>query len=181
MKCTRTKIPDVLIFEPEVFNDERGFFFENFRQDIFNQILGRNVVFVQENHTHSKKNVLRGLHYQLPPKSQGKLVRVIQGEIFDVSVDIRKESETCGQWVGEVISSENKKQLWIPPGFAHGFLVLSDMAECLYKTTEYYDQSLERSICWDDPALGIKWPLVFSPFLSSKDRDINHMTVFSFD
>ncbi len=169
MKVTPTKIPDVLIIEPKVFGDERGFFFESFNQKAFNEAVGREITFVQDNHSKSSKNVLRGLHYQLPPKAQGKLVRVVQGEVFDVAVDIRKNSETFGQWVGEILSSENKKQFWIPPGFAHGFLTLSKTAEFLYKTTDYYTPDLERSIRWNDPDLAIMWPLEEDPLLSIKD------------
>jgi len=170
MKVTPTAIPDVLVIEPKVFGDERGFFFESFNQKAFNEAVGHEVVFVQDNHSRSLKNVLRGLHYQLPPKAQGKLVRVIQGEVFDVAVDIRKESATFGKWVGEILSAENKKQLWIPPGFAHGFLTLSDTADFLYKTTDYYAPELERCIRWDDPVLGIEWPGAVDAMVSDKDR-----------
>jgi len=170
MKVTPTAIPDVLVIEPKVFGDERGFFFESFNQKAFNEAVGHEVVFVQDNHSRSLKNVLRGLHYQLPPKAQGKLVRVIQGEVFDVAVDIRKESATFGKWVGEILSAENKKQLWIPPGFAHGFLTLSETAEFLYKTTDYYAPELERCIRWDDAALAIQWPPIGDTLVSEKDR-----------
>ena len=169
MKTTRLAIPDVLLIEPAVFGDERGFFFESFNQQIFNAATGLSVDFVQDNHSKSAKNVLRGLHYQLPPKAQGKLVRAIAGEVFDVAVDIRQSSPTFGKWVGETLTADNKRQLWIPPGFAHGFLVLSDTAEFVYKTTEYYAPSLERSILWNDLVLGIAWPLQMPPVLSSKD------------
>ena len=169
MKVTPLAIPDVLLIEPRVFGDERGFFFESFNQQAFNEAVGRDVQFVQDNHSKSAKNVLRGLHYQLPPKSQGKLVRAVVGEVFDVAVDIRKNSPTYGQWVGEVLSAENKRQMWIPPGFAHGFLVLSESAEFLYKTTDFYAPEFERSIIWNDPVLAIKWPLVGAPVLSGKD------------
>lgn len=169
MKVTPTRIPDVLLLEPKVFGDERGFFFESFNQQAFDAAVGQHVNFVQDNHSKSSKNVLRGLHYQLPPKAQGKLVRVVQGAVFDVAVDIRKDSATYGMWFGDVLSAENKKQLWIPPGLAHGFLTLSETAEFLYKTTDYYAPELERCIRWDDPALGIEWPLDGSPMLSGKD------------
>ena len=138
MKVTPTRIPDVLIIEPKVFGDDRGFFFESFNQKAFNEAVGQDITFVQDNHSKSAKNVLRGLHYQLPPKAQGKLVRVVQGEVFDVAVDLRKSSKTYGQWVGDILSAENKKQFWIPPGFAHGFATLTASAEFLYQTTEYY-------------------------------------------
>lgn len=169
MKIIPTRIPDVLLLEPKVFGDERGFFFESFNRKAFNDAVGYDVDFVQDNHSKSAKNVLRGLHYQLPPKAQGKLVRVVQGAVFDVAVDIRKGSATYGMWYGEVLSAENKKQLWIPPGMAHGFLTLSETAEFLYKTTDYYAPELERSIRWDDPAIGVDWPLTGVPLLSAKD------------
>lgn len=169
MKVTPLAILDVLLIEPKVFGDDRGFFYESFNQKAFNEATGLEVNFVQDNHSKSAKNVLRGLHYQLPPKAQGKLVRVVAGEVFDVAVDIRKGSSTYGQWVGEVLSSENKRQMWIPPGFAHGFLVLSDTAEFLYKTTDYYAPESERSILWNDAALAIDWPLTAAPLLSGKD------------
>jgi dTDP-4-dehydrorhamnose 3,5-epimerase len=175
MKITRTLIPDVLIIEPKVFGDDRGFFFESFNQKIFNEAVGQDISFVQDNHSKSAKNVLRGLHYQLAPKAQGKLVRVVQGEVFDVAVDIRKDSKTYGQWVGETLSAENKKQFWIPPGFAHGFLTLSESAEFLYKTTEYYSPELERSIRWNDPDLVINWPFQGEPLLSIKDASAPKM------
>ena len=168
MKVTDTRLADVKIIEPQVFRDERGFFFESFNQERFEAAVGR-VNFVQDNHSKSTRGVLRGLHYQLPPKAQGKLVRVIQGEVFDVAVDIRKSSPTFGQWVGETLSGDNKKQLWIPEGFAHGFITLSDSAEMLYKTTDYYASAYERSIRFDDPTIGINWPDNTSPILSSKD------------
>ena len=169
MKVTPTRIPDVLIIEPKVFGDDRGFFFESFNQKTFNEAVGQEIAFVQDNHSKSAKNVLRGLHYQLPPKAQGKLVRVIQGEVFDVAVDIRKGSASYGQWVGERLSAANHKQLWIPPGFAHGFLTLSETAEFLYKTTDYYAPELERSIRWNDSDLAIDWHLDGPPRLSEKD------------
>lgn len=170
MNVIQTKIPGLLILEPKVFGDERGFFFESFNQQRFNEAIGYEVNFVQDNHSKSAKNVLRGLHYQLAPKAQGKLVRVVQGEVFDVAVDIRMESPTYSQWVGVVLSAENKRQLWIPPGLAHGFLTLSDTAEFLYKTTELYAPKLERSIRWNDPSIGIRWPIAGEPSLSSKDK-----------
>lgn len=170
MKVTATAIPEVLVIEPRVFGDERGFFFESFNQKSFREATGLDVAFVQDNHSKSIKNVLRGLHYQLPPKAQGKLLRVVQGEVFDVTVDIRKGSSTYGQWAGVLLSAENKKQVWIPPGFAHGFLTLSETAEFLYKTTDYYSHEHERCIRWNDPAIGIQWPLVDRPLLSAKDE-----------
>lgn len=169
MKVAPTRIPDVLIIEPKVFGDDRGFFFESFNQKAFNEAIGQNITFVQDNHSKSTKNVLRGLHYQLPPKAQGKLVRVVQGEVFDVAVDLRKSSKTFGQWVGEIISAENKKQFWIPPGFAHGFLTLSDTAEFLYKTTDYYAPEYERSVLWNDSTVCIAWPFQGQPKLAEKD------------
>ena len=170
MKVTPLAIPDVLLIEPRVFGDERGFFYESFNQQRFNEVTGLDLQFVQNNHSKSAKNVLRGLHYQLPPKAQGKLVRVVAGEVFDVAVDIRKSSPTFGHWVGVPLSGDNKHQLWIPPGLAHGFLVLSESAEFLYKTTDYYAPALERCIRWDDPALAIDWPLSAAPVLSAKDQ-----------
>ena len=169
MRVTRLRIPDVLLIEPKVFGDERGFFFESFNQNAFAAATGLSVDFVQDNNSRSAKNVLRGLHYQLPPKAQGKLVRAVFGEVFDVVVDIRKTSPTFGQWVGERLSAENKRQMWIPPGFAHGFLVLSETAEFLYKTTDYYAPAFERSILWKDPDLSIEWPIEGIPSLSEKD------------
>jgi dTDP-4-dehydrorhamnose 3,5-epimerase len=173
MNVTRTAIPDVLILEPRVFGDDRGFFFESFNEKTFHDATGLDVHFVQDNHSQSAKGVLRGLHYQLPPSAQGKLVRVVAGEVFDLTVDIRKGSPTFGQWVGEVLTAENKKQLWIPEGFAHAFLVLSDTAEFLYKTTNYYSPECERSILWDDKDLNIDWPLDAPPILSEKDKQAN--------
>ncbi|WP_153110537.1 dTDP-4-dehydrorhamnose 3,5-epimerase [Propionivibrio limicola] len=169
MKVTPLAIPDVLLIEPKVFGDERGFFYESYNQKVFQEATGLAVEFVQDNHSRSAKNVLRGLHYQLPPKAQGKLVRAIVGEVFDVAVDIRKGSPTFGKWVGEVLSADNRRQLWVPPGFAHGFLVLSEMAEFLYKTTDYYAPEYERCIVWNDPLIGIDWPLDGVPQLSAKD------------
>jgi len=169
MKVTQTKLAGVLVIEPRVFGDERGFFFESFNQRAFDEAAGAHVDFVQDNHSKSSRNVLRGLHYQLPPKAQGKLVRVVQGEVFDVAVDLRKNSKTFGHWVGEILSAENKKQLWIPAGFAHGFLTLSETAEFLYKTTDYYSPAHERCIRWDDAQLAIDWPMQGAPSLSAKD------------
>ena len=169
MKATPLAIPDVFLIEPQVFGDERGFFFESFNHARFEQAIGRKVQFVQDNHSKSSKGVLRGLHFQ-DPKPQGKLVRVTQGEVFDVAVDVRKDSNTFGQWVGQVLSAENKRQLWIPEGLAHGFLVLSETAEFLYKTTDYYAPEHECCIIWNDPQLAIDWPLEGAPKLSSKDQ-----------
>lgn len=169
MKATQTKIPDVWIIEPRVFGDERGFFFESFNEKAFNEATGKKLPFVQDNRSKSVKGVLRGLHYQLTPKAQGNLVRVVQGEVFDVAVDIRKDSPTYGQSVGEILSAETKKQLWIP-GFAHGFLTLSDIAKFLYKTTDYWSPKHERSIVWNDQTLNIVWPLnSTTPTLALKD------------
>ena len=170
MKVQQTSIPDVLIIEPLVFSDERGFFFESFNQRRWREQTGLDTVFVQENHSRSGKNVLRGLHYQIR-QPQGKLVRVIAGEVFDVAVDIRKSSSTFGQWEGVVLSAENKKQFWVPEGFAHGFVVLSEVAEFLYLTTDYYAPEHERSIRWDDPRLNITWPHQGQPLLSDKDGE----------
>ncbi|EFK7750914.1 dTDP-4-dehydrorhamnose 3,5-epimerase [Escherichia coli] len=158
MNVIKTEIPDVLIFEPKVFGDERGFFMESFNQKVFEEAVGRKVEFVQDNHSKSSKGVLRGLHYQLEPYAQGKLVRCVVGEVFDVAVDIRKSSSTFGKWVGVNLSAENKRQLWIPEGFAHGFLVLSEIAEFVYKTTNYYHPESEGCIKWDDSFLMIDWP-----------------------
>ncbi|WP_421201719.1 dTDP-4-dehydrorhamnose 3,5-epimerase [Aeromonas enteropelogenes] len=171
MNVIKTAIPDVLIFEPKVFGDERGFFFESFNHKLFEEAVGYPVTFVQDNHSKSTKGVLRGLHYQLPPHAQGKLVRCVAGEVFDVAVDIRKSSPTFGQWVGVHLSGENKRQLWIPEGFAHGFLTLSDTAEFLYKTTSYYTPSHERSIIWNDKKIMIDWyKSKVEPTLSEKDK-----------
>ncbi|MES2993301.1 MAG: dTDP-4-dehydrorhamnose 3,5-epimerase [Pseudomonadota bacterium] len=170
MKVTHTSIEGVLILEPKVFGDARGFFMESFNQRAFNTAVGRDVVFVQDNHSRSTKGVLRGLHYQSAPHAQGKLLRVIQGEIFDVAVDTLPGSATYGRWFGVELSSTNHKQLWIPPGLAHGFLVLSDTADVLYKSTNFYAPHAEHCIRWNDPTLGIKWPLSNrSPLLSEKD------------
>lgn len=168
MKATPLAIPDVVLIEPKVFGDDRGFFFESFNHAQFESAIGQKASFVQDNHSKSAKNVLRGLHYQIQ-QPQGKLVRVVAGEVFDVAVDIRKSSPTFGKWVGEILSAENKKQLWVPEGFAHAFLVLSDSAEFLYKTTNYYAPQFERCIIWNDTTLGVNWPLSAEPKLSPKD------------
>lgn len=170
MKAIDTKIPEVLLIEPQVFTDSRGFFFESYSYQKFTDKLGITVNFVQDNHSASQQNVLRGLHYQII-QPQGKLVRAVVGTIFDVAVDIRKSSPTFGQWVGYELSAENKRQLWIPPGFAHGFLVLSEVAEVLYKTTDYYAPGGDRTILWNDPDLAIDWPIKEPPILSPKDSN----------
>jgi len=169
MKATRLPISDVVLLEPQVFGDDRGFFFESFNQSKFEEAIGRPVSFVQDNHSRSVQGVLRGLHYQIQ-NPQGKLVRVISGAVFDVAVDLRRESTTFGQWIGHRLSAENRLQLWIPEGFAHGFLVLSDGAEVLYKTTDFYAPQHERCLAWDDPDIAIDWPLSMPPLLSSKDK-----------
>ena len=169
MKATPTAIPDVLIIEPKVFGDERGYFFESFNRRQFAELTGRDVNFVQDNYSRSVKNVLRGLHYQIQ-HPQGKLVRVVQGAVFDVAVDIRKSSPTFGQHVAVKLSAENKRMLWIPEGFAHGFVVLSETAEFLYKTTDYWAPEFERCLAWNDPAIGIQWPIQGDPALSPKDQ-----------
>jgi dTDP-4-dehydrorhamnose 3,5-epimerase len=169
MKATRLSIPDVILLEPKVFGDPRGFFFESYNQRAFQEATGFDPNFVQDNHSRSVKGVLRGMHYQIE-QTQGKLVRVLAGEVFDVAVDIRKSSPTYGRWVGEVLSAENKKELWIPEGFAHGFYVLSDAAEFFYKATDYWAPEHERFIAWNDPTIGIKWPLEGAPTLSAKDQ-----------
>ena len=169
MNIIPTRIPDVLIIEPKVFGDARGFFFESFNQAAFTEATGFNPSFVQDNHSRSSKGVLRGLHYQIQ-QPQGKLVRVVRGSVFDVAVDIRCSSPTFGQWEGVELSEDNHRQLWIPPGFAHGFLVLSDSAEFLYKTTDYYAPQFERSIAWNDASIGIQWSLDDAPQLSAKDQ-----------
>ena len=168
MKVTLLKIPDVKLIEPDVFEDERGFFYESFNQKKFNEAIGLDILFVQDNHSKSSKGVLRGLHYQEAPFAQGKLVRVIAGEVFDVSVDVRKDSSTYGQWVAEILSGENKKQLWIPEGFAHGFLTLSNEAEFLYKTTDFYNKESEKSIHWKNNEFNIDWPEVEERVLTSE-------------
>jgi len=181
MKATPTSIPDVLIIEPKVFGDNRGFFFESFNQEAFNNAVGQDVQFVQDNHSRSVKGVLRGLHYQIQ-QPQGKLVRVVRGTVFDVAVDLRKSSSTFGQWVGVELNEDNHRQLWVPAGFAHGFIVLSESAEFLYKTTDYYAPEFERSIMWNDPDIGINWPTDYEPHLSGKDQkglSLNNAEVFS--
>ncbi|MFO6492283.1 dTDP-4-dehydrorhamnose 3,5-epimerase [Hafnia alvei] len=176
MNVIKTEIPDVLIFEPKVFGDERGFFFESFNQKVFEEAVGYPVHFVQDNHSKSSKGVLRGLHYQLAPFAQGKLVRCVAGEVFDVAVDIRKDSETFGKWVGVNLSAENKRQLWIPEGFAHGFLTLSDSAEFVYKATNYYAKNYEGGVIWNDSTLAIVWPTMDSEYvLSEKDNQASSL------
>ena len=169
MNITATAIPDVKIIEPKVFGDERGFFYESFHQLRFDDAIGRHVEFVQDNHSRSSRGVLRGLHYQLAPQAQGKLVRCVAGEVFDVAVDLRRGSATFGQWVGVLLSAANHRQLWIPEGFAHGFVTVSDHAEFLYKTTAYWSPQHERALRWDDPQLAIAWPLREGVQLSAKD------------
>lgn len=168
LNVIRTDIPDVLIIEPKVFGDDRGFFFESFNAQQFEASTGVKRTFVQDNHSRSARNVLRGLHYQIQ-HPQGKLVRVIAGEVYDVAVDLRKSSPTFGKWVGITLSAENKRQLWVPEGFAHGFIVMSEYAEFLYKTTDYWHPEHERSIVWDDPDLAIEWPITNQPLLAAKD------------
>jgi dTDP-4-dehydrorhamnose 3,5-epimerase len=169
VKVTPTTIPEVLVIEPKVFGDSRGFFFESYNQGAFAQATGLSPVFVQDNHSRSARNVLRGLHYQVR-QPQGKLVRVVAGEVFDVAVDLRRSSPTFGRWVSVTLSESNKRMVWIPEGFAHGFLVLSDTADFLYKTTDYYAPEHERCILWNDPEIGVQWPLEGEPLLSAKDR-----------
>lgn len=168
MKVTPLAIPEVLLIEPKVFGDSRGFFFESYNQNSFNEATGLDIRFVQDNHSRSAKGVLRGLHYQLPPRGQGKLVRVTAGEVYDVAVDMRPQSPTLGQWVGAHLSGANNAQLWVPPGFAHGFAVLSDSADFLYKVTDTWSQAHERALRWDDPFVAIDWP-VSDPQVSEKD------------
>ncbi|MBC8409633.1 MAG: dTDP-4-dehydrorhamnose 3,5-epimerase [Rhodobacteraceae bacterium] len=175
MKATPLAIPEVILIEPTVYTDERGFFFESFNHKKFEEAIGYSVNFVQDNHSKSTKGVLRGLHYQLPPKAQGKLVRVTQGEVFDVAVDIRKDSPTFGKWVGEKLSAENKKQLWVPEGFAHGFLTLSETAEFLYKVTNYYSTEHEQCIAWDDASIKVEWPAYLTPVVSVKDAEAGNL------
>ena len=171
MQAVRQSIPDVVLIEPKVFGDSRGFFCESFNEKVFQETTGVQSAFVQDNHSPSSKGVLRGLHYQLPPRAQGKLVRVVRGAVFDVAVDIRKDSPTYGQWVGATLTEDNHRQLWVPPGLAHGFLVLSESADFLYKTTDYYSPEHERCIRWDDPQLAISWPtLEVAIQLSAKDQ-----------
>lgn len=173
MKATPLAIPEVMLIEPKVFGDDRGFFLESFNQQAFNQATGTDHQFVQDNHSRSKKGVLRGLHYQLPPHAQGKLVRVVRGAVFDVAVDIRKGSPTFGQWVGAELTEDNHRQLWVPPGFAHGFVVISDSADFLYKATSFYAPQADRGIAWDDPAIGVQWPQL-DVELSLSEKDLQH-------
>ncbi|OIN54149.1 dTDP-4-dehydrorhamnose 3,5-epimerase [Pseudomonas costantinii] len=175
MRATPLVIPDVILFEPKVFGDERGFFYESFNQKVFEDTVGRPVHFVQDNHSRSVKGVLRGLHYQIK-QAQGKLVRVIHGEVFDVAVDLRKSSPTFGKWVGAHLSADNRAQLWIPEGFAHGFVVLSEHAEFLYKTTDYWAPEHERSLAWNDADVAIEWPFSEPPTLSAKDTNATRFT-----
>lgn len=171
MNVVKTDIDGLLILEPKVFGDARGFFYESFNQQAFNTATGLDVQFVQDNHSRSSKGVLRGLHYQLPPHAQGKLVRCVRGAVFDVAVDIRSGSATFGKWVGVELSEDNNRQFWIPPGFAHGFMTLTDIADFLYKTTDYYSSAHERAIAWDDPTIAVQWPTLFVPInLSVKDQ-----------
>ncbi len=170
MKIRMTNIPDVLVLEPRVFGDDRGFFLESFNARQFHEATGLDLNFVQDNHSRSARNVLRGLHYQIH-QAQGKLVRCVRGSVFDVAVDLRRASPTFGQWVGETLSEENKLQMWIPPGFAHGFVVLSESADFLYKTTDYYAPEHERCLAWNDPTVAVNWPLNDEPLLSAKDRE----------
>jgi dTDP-4-dehydrorhamnose 3,5-epimerase len=171
MQVIPTAIPEVLIIEPKVFGDDRGFFFESYNERSFTDAAGKQWSFVQDNHSRSRRGVLRGLHYQMPPHAQGKLVRVVSGEVFDVAVDIRRSSPTFGTWVGVELSAENKRQLWVPPGFAHGFLVISEVADFVYKTTDYYAPSAERSLLWCDPQIGIRWPIEGEPKMAAKDLE----------
>ncbi len=174
MHVIPTALPDVLVLEPKVFGDTRGFFFESYNRRAFQEATGLDVDFVQDNHSRSAQGVLRGLHYQIQ-QPQGKLVRVTVGAVFDVAVDVRAHSSTFGQWVGVELSADNQKMMWVPPGFAHGFLVLSEYAEFLYKTTDYYAPAYERAIAWNDPRIGIAWPLPFAPLLSAKDQAAVHL------
>ena len=173
MKIENTNIEEVKLLSPKVFEDERGFFFESYNDHLFKKQLGLNINFVQDNHSKSSKGTLRGLHYQLAPATQGKLIRVVKGVIFDVAVDIRKGSRTLSKWVGVILSDKNKKQLWIPEGFAHGFLTISETAECIYKTTDFYRPELERGIIWNDKSLGIKWPDIGLDIKLSNKDEIN--------
>jgi len=170
MKSTNLKIPEILLLEPDIFEDERGFFYESFNQDKFEKVTGKKIYFVQDSYSKSKKNTLRGLHYQLSPMAQGKLISVLQGEIFDVAVDLRKSSSTFGNYICQKLNSVTKQQLWVPEGFAHGFLVISDFAEVMYKTTNFYHPNFERSIIWNDPDLSINWPNHSDILLSDKDK-----------
>ena len=170
MDALRLALPEVILLTPKVFGDDRGFFYESFNEQVFAQVTGVQCNFVQDNHSRSQRGVLRGLHYQLAPRAQGKLVRVVHGEVLDVAVDLRKSSPNFGRWVSAHLSAENKEQLWIPEGFGHGFVTLSESAEFLYKTTDYYSPAHERCIAWNDPAIGIDWTLSGEPVLSGKDR-----------
>jgi dTDP-4-dehydrorhamnose 3,5-epimerase len=185
MNVRRMELPEVLVVEPDVFGDERGFFVETYNRKTFRAATGVDLEFVQDNHSRSARGVLRGLHYQLPPRAQGKLVRVTAGSVFDVVVDVRRSSPTFGRWVGDVLSGENKRQMWIPPGFAHGFVVLSDYADFLYKTTDYYAPEHERVVSWNDPDLAVRWNLAgLEPIVSAKDaaarplRDVPAVDLF---
>lgn len=169
MRAIATAIPEVLVIEPRVFGDARGAFFESWNREAFSKVVGRDVEFVQDNHSISTRGVLRGLHYQVAPRAQGKLVRVVAGEVFDVAVDMRRASATFGRWVGETLSAGNRRMMWIPEGFAHGFLVLSDEAQFLYKTTDYYAPDHERTLLWNDPRVAVRWPLEGAPVLKEKD------------
>lgn len=169
MQVVSTELPGVLLLEPKVFGDDRGFFFESYNRRTFHKATGVDVEFVQDNHSRSKKNVLRGLHYQVR-HAQGKLVRAISGEVWDVAVDLRRSSTTFGKWTGFTLSAESRRMAWIPPGFAHGFVVVSETADVLYKATDYYAPEHERTLLWNDPALGIRWPLAGTPILTEKDR-----------
>jgi dTDP-4-dehydrorhamnose 3,5-epimerase len=175
MIVERLALPEVLKITPKVFGDDRGFFFESFNERAFREATGVTVALVQDNHSRSARGVLRGVHYQLPPHAQGKLVRVVHGEVFDVAVDLRRSSPTFGRWAGAVLSAENKAQLWVPPGFGHGFVTLSTTAEFLYKTTDYYAPQYERVLRWDDPTVAIDWHFAESPTLAARDRDAPHL------
>ncbi len=170
MEITPLSIKDILLIKPDLHKDQRGYLYESFNQPIFNELVKSDVNFLQDVHSHSKQNVLRGLHYQIPPKAQAKLVRVVRGKVFDVAVDLRKKSSTFGKWIGQVLSEDNKLQMWIPEGFANGFLVLSDYADVVYKVTEEYSPLFERSILWNDPNLGISWPIDGAPIVSERDH-----------
>ncbi len=170
MEITPLSIKDILLIKPDLHKDQRGYLYESFNQSIFNELVKSDVNFLQDVHSHSKQNVLRGLHYQIPPKAQAKLVRVVRGEVFDVAVDLRKNSSTFGKWIGQILSEDNKLQMWIPEGFANGFLVLSDYADVVYKVTEEYSPLFERSILWNDPNLGISWPIDGAPIVSERDH-----------
>ena len=176
MKFTPLAIPDVLVFEPDVFEDQRGFFFESFNQSEFDNVIGKKITFVQDNHSKSIKGVVRGLHYQLPPKGQGKLIRVIRGQIYDVAVDLRKTSPTFGKWSGVILSASNKKQIWIPEGFAHGFITLSDESEVSYKATDFYSPIHEQCLIWSDPEINVMWPHTEGNYIFS-DKDKNGKTL----